>query len=118
MAALSTFPHRLRRPHNPLYSYFARYLPEHDWAYLPSDCSGGPYGPPELKRIEFLLDLADDFFVFSLAMGGVGFFLALSTMRHILDARPPAQVTLWTFVTTLLAILVWSEFWCRGLGRL
>jgi len=118
LVGLVTFPHRLVRPRNPLYNHLAAYVPQHDWEYLPRDCMGGAYGPPELKRIEFLLDLADDFVVFALGMAGVGIVLALSTVHHIVSARRQAQVTLWTFVNAILAILCWSEAWCRGLGSL
>lgn len=80
------------------------------WWRLPTDCAGHPYGPPDHVLTEALLELADDFLTFATAMAAVGFLLVASAGLSLVRPRSPARLTASTFVTTVLAILLWSEF--------
>ena len=116
--ALLTFPHPFLRPRNPLYSLLAGLVPHYDWEPLPTNCMGGPFGPHDLVRTELLLDLASDLFVFALAMAGVAFLsTTLPCIGLTARSRPRMLIPL-TLVTTILSVLAWAEFLCRGLGAM
>jgi hypothetical protein len=109
--ALLTFPHRFGRPENPLHFYLGGFIPHYDWKYLPETCMGSPYGPIEAVRTELLLGLADDLFIFTIAMFGVGLLAAALTSVRVGRARCPPRIALWTLVTAVLSVLAWSKLW-------
>lgn len=116
--ALLTFPHPFLRPHNPLHSLLAGFVPRYDWERLPTNCMGGPFGPHDLVRTELLLDLASDLFVFGVAMAGVASLSATLACLALSAALRPRVLIPLTLVTTILSVLAWAEFLCRGLGAM
>jgi hypothetical protein len=112
---LLTFPHRLGRPENPLHFYLGRFIPHDEWAYLPTTCMGTPYGPADAVRMELLLDLADDFFIFTIAMFGVCFLAAVLTSVRVARARHPAPLAIWTLLTAVLSVVAWCGLLRAGL---
>lgn len=115
---LLTFPNRFARPSNLLHSFLRGIVPRHDWKYLPSTCIGTPYGPPDLVRTELLLDLADDTFIFTLAMAALCLLAAVLTRPSAARVRDTSSLMLWTLLTTLLSVLAWVESCGRGLAAM
>ncbi len=112
---LLTFPHRLGRPKNPFHFFLGGLVPHYDWDYLPTTCMGTPYGPIEAVRTELLFDLADDFFIFAIAMFGVSVLAVVLTSVRVAGARHPPRLALWTLFTTVLSVLAWGGFLRSGL---
>jgi hypothetical protein len=112
---LLTFPHRLGRPENPLYFFLGGFTPRYDWDYLPTDCMGNPHGPTDTVRAELLFGLAEDLFIFSIAMFGVCLLAAVLTSVRVARARHPPRLALWTLLTAVPSVLAWAEFWRSGL---
>jgi hypothetical protein len=112
---LLTFPHRFGRPENPLHFYLGRFIPHYEWAYLPTTCMGTPYGPADAVRTELLFDLADDLFIFTIAMFGVCFLAAVLTSVRVARARRPPRLAIWTLLTAILSVVAWAELLQAGL---
>jgi len=112
---LLTFPHRFGRPENPLHSYLGRLIPKYAWEYLPTTCMGTPYWPPDAVRTELLLGLAEDFFIFTIAMFGVCLLLAILTSDNLARDRRPPRLAIGALVTTVLSVLAWAGLYRFGL---
>ena len=110
-----TFPNQFGRPNNWLYSPIGRLVPHYEWTALPTSCMGAPYGPPELVRTELLFGLAEDLFVFTVAMFAVYVLGAVAIGSSIVRRRDVPRLAMWTTLTTLLSVLAWAELWYCGL---
>jgi hypothetical protein len=113
--ALLTFPHEFLRPRNPLYFCAGRFVPVSARAELPIDCFGVPYGPPALVRVEFLLDLAGDFLIFSLALGSVCLVLVGAALAGLARRGLVPHLASMTLFTTVVSVFAWAEFYVHGL---